>query len=114
MLTEEKSGERIDRLGVKTRRHGALTPLEAAKHGRAAMGRGALGHETLQTWPVRTVARQARHRAGCRGSARGEARAASGSAAAASDTGWSERVLHLECFSKFMVIGNPIWNTFHD
>jgi hypothetical protein len=47
------------RLGVKTRRCGALTRAEAAKRGRAATGRGAFGHGKLQTQPVGTVARRA-------------------------------------------------------
>jgi hypothetical protein len=61
---EERSGERGDRLGVKTRRRGALTRAEAVKRGRAAMGRGALGHGTLRTWLIRMAVRQARHREG--------------------------------------------------
>jgi hypothetical protein len=54
---KEKSGERGDRLGVKTRRRGALTRVEAVNRGRTAMGRGMLGHGTLWTRPFRTAAR---------------------------------------------------------
>jgi hypothetical protein len=43
------------RLGVKTRRCGTLTQGEAAKRGREATGRGALGHGKLRTRPVGTA-----------------------------------------------------------
>jgi hypothetical protein len=41
------SGERGDRLDVKTRRRGALTRAEAAKRGRAVTGHGVHGHGML-------------------------------------------------------------------